>query len=123
MEATANTVETTSGRGSSRLRRALGFAASHRREVIAIVGLTLVLAAFNAAEPLILKFIFDHLGAPDGQRVLLIGVAVMLGLGLAREAISGLSNWLTWRSRLGIHFNLLEATVGRLHRMPLRMQR
>jgi ATP-binding cassette subfamily B protein len=37
--------------------------------------------------------------------------------------MGAVSNWLTWHTRLGIHYVLLEQTVGRLHRMPLRMQR
>jgi ATP-binding cassette subfamily B protein len=55
---------------------------------------------------------------------LLLRGLVLLGLlGLGREVVGGFSNWLTWHARLGIHYSLLEATVGRLHSMPLRMQR
>ena len=49
----------------------------------------------------------------------MIGVAWLLGIGLLRESGTGVSNWLTWHTRLGLHHALLEATVGRLHRMPL----
>jgi ATP-binding cassette, subfamily B, bacterial len=84
---------------------------------------TVLLAAASAVEPLVLKEIFDRLSiggvAPDLAR----GILLLVGLGLFRELATGASNWLTWRSRLGLHFSLLEATVGRLHRMPLQMQR
>src|SRR5690606_11237267 len=49
---------------------------------------------------------------------------VLLGIMfLFREGASGTSNWLTWRMRIGLQYALLEATVERLHRMPLKMQR
>ena len=108
-----------------KMRRALLFAAPYRGSVLAILAFTLVLAAVNAAEPLILKYVFDNLAEPATRHadMLLSTVGFLLILGLAREAISGICNWLTWRTRLGIHYGLLEATVGRLHRMPLRIQR
>jgi len=108
---------------SGRLRRALEFAIPFRRAVLAILGFTLLAAALNAAEPLVLKLIFDGLAGVQGRRRLLHGIALLIGLTLLREAGSGVSNWLTWKTRLGIHFALLEQTVGKLHRMPLRMQR
>jgi ATP-binding cassette, subfamily B, bacterial len=112
-------------RNRTRLRRALGFAAPHKTAVISILLFTFVLAAANAAEPLVLKRIFDDLGDAERRKpeIILGSVVVLLVLGLVREALGGICNWLTWRTRLGIHYGLLEATVGRLHRMPLRIQR
>jgi ATP-binding cassette subfamily B protein len=105
------------------LRRALKFTFPHRRVVIAITAFTLLVAALNAAEPLVLKLIFDGLEQTKELRALVTGVAILIGLTLVREALNAVTNWLTWHTRLGIHFTLLEQTVGRLHRMPLRMQR
>jgi ATP-binding cassette subfamily B protein len=105
------------------MRRALTFAAPYRRSVIAIVILTLGLTLVNAADPLVLKYIFDALTENRGRNPLVRGIATLLAVGLLREALAGVSNWLTWRARLGIHYRLLEATVARLHRMPLQVQR
>jgi ATP-binding cassette subfamily B protein len=107
----------------SRLRRALHFAFPYRKAVLVIFAITLVIATLGAADPLILKYIFDELGAGHGIRPLLIGVAWLTGIGLAREAGTGVSNWLTWHTRLGLHHALLDATVSRLHRMPLSFHR
>jgi ATP-binding cassette subfamily B protein len=85
--------------------------------------LTLMMAAMNAAEPLVLKAIFDELTGEKRSAVVLRGVMLLLALGIARELVASYSNWQTWRARLGIQYSLLEATVGRLHRMPLRLQR
>lgn len=107
-----------------RFRRALQFAFPYRRSVVLISIATLILSAINAVEPLVLKYIFDNLAtAQPLEQVLLSGVGLLLGLAIIREVAGGLSNWLTWHTRLGIHYALLEATVGRLHRMPLKMQR
>lgn len=107
----------------SQFRRALGFAFPHRKAVIVICIVTMFLAVVSAAEPLVLKYIFDELTGGNSMRALIHGVLILAGLGCLREAGTALSNWETWRTRLGIHFALLEATVGRLHRMPLRLQR
>ena len=109
--------------GRGRLTRALRFAAPHRTAVIFIIALTLILSAVGAAEPLVLKYIFDGLTSASVNQVLLTGVGLLLLLAFLREGITSLTNWLTWQTRLGIHFTLLETTVGRLHSMPLRMQR
>jgi ATP-binding cassette, subfamily B, bacterial len=86
-----------------------------------------VLSAVNAAEPLILKYVFDGLTPGiEGQRpeeVLIKGIAMMVGLAVFREIANGLTNWQTWKTRLGVHYSLLESTVERLHRMPLSMHR
>ena len=47
----------------------------------------------------------------------------LVGAGLARDGFNALSNWLTWRTRIGVHFSLMEETVGRLHRLPLSFHR
>jgi ATP-binding cassette subfamily B protein len=112
----------TSDARRARLRRALLFAFPYRRTVGIILLVTLVIAALNAAEPLILKFIFDKLGAAD-RAALVTGIIWLLGVGLLREAGTAATNWLTWHTRLGLHYSLLEATVSRLHRLPLSFHR
>jgi ATP-binding cassette subfamily B protein len=104
---------------ASRWRRAMHFAFPYRKAVVAILVITLVIAVFTAAEPLILKYIFDRLGVNVAARPLLIGVMCLLGIGVLREAGTAVTNWLTWHTRLGLHYALLEATLERLHRMPL----
>lgn len=102
-----------------RWRRALRFAFPYRAAVAILLVLTVILAALNAAEPLVLKFIFDHLAEGQGSRFLLWGIGLLVALGIGRELINALSNWMTWHTRLGLHYALLEATVERLHRLPL----
>jgi ATP-binding cassette, subfamily B, bacterial len=110
--------------GRSRLRRALGFAFPFRHAVALIFVITLGVAAANAAEPVILfKYIFDSLMPGGSNHVLLKGIAILIAIGIFREAATACSNWLTWHARLGIHYSLLEITVERLHRMPLGFHR
>ena len=106
-----------------RLRRALGFAAPYRKTVGVIFLFTLALAGVNAAEPLILKYVFDSLVSKPEMKVLALGIAGMLGLGIFRELASGFSNWLTWHTRLNLHYELLQMLVERLHKMPLAFHR
>lgn len=107
----------------SQLRRALAFAFPYRKAVGILLLLTLALAAVNAAEPLVMKYIFDNLGGNRSREILIKSIAALLALGILREIVTAISNWLTWHTRLGIHYALLEATVGRLHRLPLSFHR
>lgn len=106
-----------------RFHRAVGFALPQRNAIVTILSLTLLMAGANAAEPLALKFIFDSLEAEEKVTPLVQGLALLAVLSLGREAMRGVSDWLTWRTRVGLQYALLEATVGKLHHMPLRMQR
>lgn len=110
-------------RPAGKLSRIISFAFPHKTAVLAILGLTLALSALNAFEPLVLKFIFDTLGGNRRVTLLIELVALMGVFALTREASTAMADWLTWRTRIGLQYALLEATVGKLHRMPLRMQR
>jgi ATP-binding cassette, subfamily B, bacterial len=106
-----------------RLRDAVAFATPHWRAISFIIGLMLSVASINAIEPLILKMIFDGFGTSNQLAPLLIGIFGFAMIVLARELMEGSANWLTWRTRIGFQYALLEATIGKLHSMPLRIQR
>lgn len=64
------------------------------------------------------EWIFDHVSAHSSLKPVLLGVALLVGLGIFRELANAASNWLTWKVRIGIHYDLPAATVDRLHRVP-----
>jgi ATP-binding cassette, subfamily B, bacterial len=105
------------------LRRALTFTVPHRLTIITILLLTLAVSVVSAIEPLVMKYIVDGLAAEGGMEVVWLGLVFLAILALCRDGAGGTSNWLTWRIRVRLQYALLEATVGRLHRMPLKMQR
>jgi ATP-binding cassette, subfamily B, bacterial len=116
------------GRGQSggrlrQLHEAVRFTFPHRYALGAVLALTLLIAAISAAEPLILKFVFDALTGADAQPALSKGLGLLAISALLREVARFVSDWLTWRTRLGVHYALLDAMVGKLHSMPLRIQR
>src|SRR5436190_8367019 len=88
----------------ARLRRAIGFAAPFRKAVFVIFLFTLGLAGVNAAEPLVLKYLFDNLTTHPEATILISAVIGLLILGVFRELASGFSNWLTWHTRLNVHY-------------------
>ncbi|MHC1766560.1 MAG: ABC transporter ATP-binding protein [Verrucomicrobiia bacterium] len=112
-----------SGGRLTKLRRAMAFAVPHRRAVTGLFVITVIMAMINAGEPLVLKYVFDELAASRELHALTVGIAGLLVLGFVREVASAGSNWLTWKTRIGIHYSLLEAMVGRLHRLPLSFHR
>jgi len=108
---------------ASNLGRALAYLRPHSRRVLTILALTLASAAVQVLEPLAIRRIIDQLALGGRMAALLPGLAALTGLLLMRELFGWLSNWLTWRTRLGIHFDLLGASVERLHSLPLAYHR
>lgn len=113
----------TDSSAAGQLRRALSFASPQRKIILAVLLLTLAVTVIGSLEPLVMKFIVDGLMAEEGLSVVWIGLGALTALTLFREGASGASNWLTWRTRIRLQYALLEATVERLHRMPLDVQR
>jgi len=109
--------------GWSQLRRALVFIRPHRGAAIAILLMALAGAVLSAFEPLILKYIFDALTENRGVSALLMLLGALVAIALARELVIGVSNWLSWRVRLQMQYGVLEATVGRLHTLPVTFHR
>jgi ATP-binding cassette subfamily B protein len=106
-----------------RLHKAVQFAFPQRFAIAAIVALMLVVAAINAIEPLIIKSIFDGLTAAGATSILILSLGALAAIAIVRELMDGAANWLTWRTRIGLQYALLEATVGKLHKLPLQIQR
>lgn len=103
-------------------KRAAGFIVPHKAILSVIMLLTLILAALGALEPLVMKYIFDKLGT-GVMMPLLTGILMLISLNIAREAVNSLSSWLTWKVRLDVNYGILEATVSRLHALPVTYHR
>lgn len=106
-----------------RLHDAVRFAFPQRHSIGFIILLMLGVAAINAVEPLIIAKVIDELTGQRRERVLILALAVLTGFAFLREAMDARANWLTWHTRIGLQYALLEATIGKLHTMPLRLQR
>ncbi|MFN7131821.1 MAG: ABC transporter ATP-binding protein, partial [Myxococcales bacterium] len=106
-----------------RFWRALRFLFPYRWSIKFILLLALGVAALSAIEPLVLKYLFDELAGARSPDALVLSIAILIGVGLVREGASALQNYLTWRTRLGVHYSLLEETVSKLHRLPVSFHR
>lgn len=106
-----------------RWRRVLRMAGVRHGRVAAILGMTIVLGGLGALEPLLLKRFLDGIGMNQPWRQLLTLLGLLLGVGLLRETMGAVSNWLTWRTRIAFQYRLLDATVDRLHSLPLSYHR
>jgi ATP-binding cassette subfamily B protein len=108
---------------ASHLHQAIRFALPQRNVILSIIALMMMAAAINVIEPLLFKSLFDELASEQRVRAVILVVAILCVLALLREFADGTANWLTWRTRIGLQYALLETTVGKLHKMPLRLQR
>lgn len=102
-----------------RFKRTSVFIKTYRISIGAILILAFAVAGLNAIEPLILKYLFDEIEGNKVVKSLIAGLSALLVLFAVREGAGAFSNYLTWRTRLGIHYLLLEATVGRLQKLPV----
>jgi ATP-binding cassette subfamily B protein len=84
-----------------------------------VVALALVLAGASAADPLILKYLFDQIGQPDGIRAFTLALAGLLGLELVRAGVQGWMGVWSWDVRLGVEYAVRERVVTRLNTLPL----
>jgi ATP-binding cassette subfamily B protein len=108
--------------GRRLVRRSLRFLAPHWTNVLAILALALASTGLAAIEPLVMKRVVDGLGRLAATP-LWSGVAALAGIYVLRELGQALSNWLTWRTRLKIHYSLTEETVTALHGLPVAFHR
>jgi ATP-binding cassette subfamily B protein len=97
------------------LGRALAFAADEWRVISVIIGLTVGVGAISAIDPLLVRSLVDGVVEHAPAHRFWTVVLALLGALLVREGLSGLSNWLTWRTRLRVQYRILDATVERLH--------
>ncbi len=97
------------------------FFGPHRHRLACALAIAFATALLSACEPLLYKRIFDAVAGAPGSSLLVIAVP-LLGLAaalLAREALAALLDHSLWRVRLAANFDLLEATIDRLHTLPL----
>jgi len=83
-----------------------------------ILSFGLLSSLLGASEPFLYKVIFDAFGRGDVVRAVeTLGVLVPFLLG--RECLLGMLDWLVWRVRIAINFEMLSQTIERLHALPL----
>jgi ATP-binding cassette subfamily B protein len=104
----------------ARWTRVLAFLRPKRGAVAAVLLLAVAIAAASAAEPLLMKYVFDHVSVPAAVG---LGIGLMFLLALVREAVSAYQNSLTWKTRIEVQFALTEATVDRLQQLPMAFHR
>ncbi|HEY9776345.1 MAG TPA: ABC transporter ATP-binding protein [Planktothrix sp.] len=113
--------------GRSRILRALGFLSPYWKNVILILFLTLLTSAVNSVEPMVQKLLIDAL-TTGGSTVryaqslmgsVMLTIALLVLLAIARETVGGLSNYLSWRLRLRTNHKILDSAVGKIYSLSL----
>ena len=100
-------------------RRSLQFVRPYRRPLTGVIALALVLAAFSAIDPLIMKYLFDQLARRTGLAALGFIVGGMVVLELARAGLQAWLGILSWDVRLGVEYTVREQVVSKLNSLPI----
>jgi ATP-binding cassette subfamily B protein len=106
-------------RARTLLVRSLQFVRPLKRQIAGISTLAIIVAALGVAEPLVLKRIFDALAARASLSAPIVLACVLYALLASRAALDALLNASTWRTRLGVDYQLREALLGKLGALPL----
>jgi ATP-binding cassette subfamily B protein len=101
------------------LRRSLGFVAGQRRRLAWITVLALLTAGLGAIQPLILKRIFDALGARTRWPALRIALLALVAVEFGRAIFTGWLAIATWSVRLAVEYRLRERLLGKLNTLPM----
>jgi ATP-binding cassette, subfamily B, bacterial len=91
----------------------------YRRALAGVLGLALILAAFSAIDPLIMKYLIDQLGRPEGGRDFAVAMAGLLALELARALLQWYLGTWSWDVRLGVEYTVRERVITKLNSLPL----
>jgi ATP-binding cassette subfamily B protein len=83
----------------------------------------MTVASFSAMEPAVMKTVFDGLIAGAGAARVFVPFAALVAMLAVREVVALAQERLLWRARVGVNFALLQATVERLHALPLSFHR
>jgi ATP-binding cassette, subfamily B, bacterial len=84
-----------------------------------VLGLSLALAGISAIDPLVMKYLFDHLGQPDGASAFAVAIAGLVIMELARTALQWRLGVRSWDIRLAVEFKLREQIVSQLNALPV----
>jgi ATP-binding cassette subfamily B protein len=102
-----------------RVRAALAFARGERRRIIVTMALSTAVAIVTSFEPLVMRDLIDGLWRRTGTGALGRGVRVLAALLVVHQVLFVVSSSMVWRVRLAFQYALLDATVGRLHDLPM----
>ena len=105
--------ESRPNRPRSAARRALQFISPHATSVLIVVTLALALSALGAAEPMVMKRLFDSLAARN-RNPLLGALAALLAIEVARTALTAATSTRSWRVRLGVDLEVRERILEKL---------
>ncbi len=101
----------------SRASRSIEFITPHLTGVAAVVLIALTLAVVGVADPLLMKYLVDSLGARSA-RALPIGLGALLTLELCRSCLTARLSVLTATVRTAVDFTIRDRLLAKLHAVP-----
>ena len=107
------------GAGRAYARRSLQFVQPHRRALLGVLGLALLMSTLSAVDPLIMKFLFDQFAGGRNLRLLGAIMAGLLALELMRGWLGGCLGVLSWDVRLAVDYQVREVLIGKLNSLPV----
>lgn len=114
------TQETSRAEWRVQIRRALSFIKPYAVPVSIILVLNIIASALGTLNPLLWKYVTDGLMADNATVVLKNGILGMIALALGKQVAGGITNWLNWKTRIGIQLDIQATTVRRLHALPMK---
>jgi ATP-binding cassette, subfamily B, bacterial len=105
--------------GFQLILRSLEFVRPYRRTLISVTCLALLLAAFSAVDPLLMKYLFDQLSAGTGLSKFSLAMGTLVVLEIVRAGLQAWLGVLSWDVRLGVDYTVRERVMGKLNSLPM----
>ncbi len=105
------------------LMRIAPYVVPQRALLLGAVTLGACAACLSAIEPLVLKLLFDSIVSDTRLTQLLVPFSALVLLLGGVEVLNTARERLVWRARIAVDFSLMQATVERLHSLPLSYHR
>jgi ATP-binding cassette subfamily B protein len=100
-------------------RKTVPFLAPCGLSIIVVAVLTAAFSSAEALEPLLMKMLFDSFIQESVMRDFTMAAVGLVLLSVGNQALGGFLNWLTWRVRINVQFNIQKALVDRLFSLPI----
>lgn len=101
------------------LRRILGFARPHRRQLLAFLALSVVGAVLAVATPILAGQVIDTISSGGAEATVVWLAVIIAGLALAEAGLSLATRWLSATIGEGLILDLRTAVFDHVQRMPV----
>jgi ATP-binding cassette, subfamily B, bacterial len=99
--------------------RSFEFVRPHRRALFGVLALALVMSVLSAADPLVMKYLFDELAGGRNLPKFGLIMGLLLAMEISRAWLTAWLGTLSWDLRLAVEYGVREVVTAKLNSLPV----